>query len=239
MEVFNNESCRSRKFETRHDFGANCHRRRFCSYTFGKYSFDGNNTYILNDGEVAVVKKDSAFTHDFDRVSKLAYKVFDELNDGTAAKETTAKLAAKILPMADNSASVNYLFDLSHMNTTLALHSERVAIFAGIIAKWMGFNWEEIRTIVTSAFLHDAGKKDFPQEMLGKTLQDLEGEQLQDYKRHCRKGYNILKNAGFEEPIPTIALMHHESERFERRKNSPLRQSCGSCRRLRQFDFGA
>jgi len=158
----------------------------------------------------AVVKKDSAFTHDFDRVSKLAYKVFDELNDGTAAKETTAKLAAKILPMADNSASVNYLFDLSHMNTTLALHSERVAIFAGIIAKWMGFNWEEIRTIVTSAFLHDAGKKDFPQEMLGKTLQDLEGEQLQDYKRHCRKGYNILKNAGFEEPIPTIALMHHE-----------------------------
>ena len=158
----------------------------------------------------AVVKKDSAFTHDFDRVSKLAYKVFDELNDGKAAKETTAKLAAKILPMADNSASVNYLFDLSHMNTTLALHSERVAIFAGIIAKWMGFDWEEIRSIVTSAFLHDAGKKDFHAEMLGKTVQDLEGDQLQDYKRHCRKGYNILKNAGFEEPIPTIALTHHE-----------------------------
>ena len=159
----------------------------------------------------AVVKKDSAFTHDFDRVSKLAYKVFDELNgDVKAAKETTAKLAAKILPMADNSASVNYLFDLSHLNTTLALHSERVAIFSGIIAKWMDFKWEEVRTIVTAAFLHDVGKKDFPQELMGKTEQDLEGEGLQTYKKHCRRGYNILKNAEFDEPIPTIALTHHE-----------------------------
>ena len=159
----------------------------------------------------AVVKKDSAFTHDFDRVSKLAYQVFDELNGDTkAARETAAKLTAKILPMADNSASINYLFDLSHLNTTLALHSERVAIFSGIIAKWMGFKWEEIRTIVSAAFLHDAGKKDFPQELLGKTLQDLEGEDLQTYKKHCRRGYNVLKNAGFDEPIPTIALEHHE-----------------------------
>ena len=172
-----------------------------------KDEFDLSNNF---QQAAAVVKKDSAFTHDFDRVSKLAYKVFDELNDGQSAKETTAKLAAKILPMADNPASVNYLFDLSHLNTTLALHSERVAIFAGIIAKWMGFNWEEIRTIVTAAFLHDVGKKDFSQEMLGKTLQDLEGEQLQDYKKHCRKGSNILKNIGFDEPIPTIALAHHE-----------------------------
>ena len=159
----------------------------------------------------AVIKKDSAFTHDFDRVSKLAYKVFDQLNDGQAAKETTAKLAAKILPMADNAASVNYLFDLSHLNTTLALHSERVAIFSGIISKWMGFKWEEIRTIVTAAFLHDVGKKDFSQEMLGKNLQDLTSEEdIQTYRKHCRKGYNVLKNAGFDEPIPTIALMHHE-----------------------------
>ena len=160
----------------------------------------------------AVVKKDSAFTHDFDRVSKLAYQIFDELGaDGKAAKETTAKLAAKILPMADNAASVNYLFDLSHLNTTLALHSERVSIFSGIIAKWMGYRWNDVRTIVTAAFLHDVGKKDFPQELLGKSPQDLEGDDLQTYKKHCRRGYNLLKNVDFEEPIPTIALTHHEN----------------------------
>ena len=158
----------------------------------------------------AVVKKDSAFSHDFDRVSKLANQVFDELKNGGNAKETTAKLTAKILPMADNHASVNYLFDLGHMNTTLALHSERVAIFSGIIAKWMHYKWEEIRTIVTAAFLHDAGKKDFPAELLQKHLDELEGDDLQEYKKHCRKGYNILKNAGFEEPVPTIAMQHHE-----------------------------
>ena len=158
----------------------------------------------------AVVKKDSAFSHDFDRVSKLANQVFDELQNGGNAKETTAKLTAKILPMADNYASVNYLFDLGHMNTTLALHSERVAIFSGIIAKWMHYKWEEIRTIVTAAFLHDVGKKDFSAELFKTTPEDLAEEDLQTYKKHCRKGYNILKNAGFEEPIPTIALSHHE-----------------------------
>ncbi len=173
-----------------------------------KDEFDLSNNF---QQAAAVVKKDSAFSHDFERVSKLAYQVFDQLNnDSAAAKETTAKLAAKILPMADNYASVNYLFDLSHLNTTLALHSERVAIFSGIIAKWMGFKWEEIRTIVTAAFLHDAGKKDFQQELIGKTLDDLDGDDLQTYKKHCRRGYNLLKNANFDEPIPTIALTHHE-----------------------------
>lgn len=158
----------------------------------------------------AVVKKDSAFTHDFDKVSKLANQVFDELKEGKNAKETAAKLAAKILPMADNHASINYLFNLGHMNTTLALHSERVAIFSGIIAKWMHYNWEEVRTIVTAAFLHDAGKCDFPFELIGKTADELEGDDLTLYRTHCAKGYNLLKKAGFEEPIPIIARSHHE-----------------------------
>lgn len=158
----------------------------------------------------AVVKKDSAFTHDFEKVSKLANQIFDELKEGKGAKETTSKLAANILPMADNHASINYLFDLAHMNTTLALHSERVAIFSGIIAKWMHYKWEEIRLIVTAAFLHDVGKNEFPAELMTKRPENMNAEELETYKTHCKKGYNLLKKFDFEEPVPTIVRFHHE-----------------------------
>ena len=158
----------------------------------------------------AVVKKDSAFTHDFKKVSKLAEQVFNELNDGVKAKETTAKLAANILPMADNHASVNYLFNLAHMNTTLALHSERVAIFSGIIAKWMHYKWEDIRTIVTAAFLHDVGKTEFSAELMNKHVEDMSEDEFEIYKTHSQKGFNLLKKLEFEEPIPSIVRYHHE-----------------------------
>lgn len=158
----------------------------------------------------AVVKKDSAFTHDFEKVSKLAHQVFNELKDGKAARETTAKLAAKILPMADNHASINYLFSLAHMNTTLALHSERVAIFSGIIAKWMHYKWEDIRTIVTAAFLHDVGKTEFSADMITKMPENMNNEELEIYKSHSQKGYSLLKKLQFEEPVPSIVRYHHE-----------------------------
>lgn len=158
----------------------------------------------------AVIKKDSAFTHDFEKVSKLANQVFEELKDGKKAKETTEKLAAQILPMADNHASMNYLFSLAHMSTSLALHSERVAIFSGIIAKWMHYKWEDVRTIVKAAFLHDVGKHDFPEELIVKHPDYMTPEELETYKTHSQKGYNLLKKLEFDEPIPTIARYHHE-----------------------------
>ena len=129
---------------------------------------------------------------------------------GGEIKSAVSVLVAKILPMADNPASINYLFELSNSTPELSYHGERVAIFAGIIAKWMNFEWEEIRTIVTAAFLHDAGKCKFPAQFLMKHPADLQGVELQLYKTHCQTGRDILQNLNFEEPIPTVAFQHHE-----------------------------
>ena len=158
----------------------------------------------------AVIKRDSAFTHDFENVSKLANEVFDSLTDGGEPKETTKKFAAQVLPMADNSGSIDYLFGLGHMNNSIALHSVRVSILSGIIAKWMHFSWEEIRTLVSAAVLHDAGKIKFPENIIGKLSEELEGEDLQTYIGHCKEGFDLLKRVKFDEPIPTVALSHHE-----------------------------
>ncbi len=158
----------------------------------------------------STIQKDAAFKHDFKKVAKIANKVFEELRAGNEIKAEVTRLAAHVLPMADNPASVNYLFALSHMSTTLALHSERVSIFSGIIAKWMKFNWEEIRIIVTAAFLHDVGKCEIPEELIGKTAEELSGDDLEIYKTHCQKGFDILKQGNFPEAVQTVALQHHE-----------------------------
>ena len=172
-----------------------------------KDEFDLSKNY---QQAAAVIKKDSAFAHDFENISKMAEEIFTAIEEGEDADRTTAKLAAHILPLADNSGSIDYLFNLGHMSSSVILHSERVSILAGVIAKWMRFNWEEIRLIVTAAFLHDVGKQKFPERLVGKNPDNLKGSDLQAYIEHCKNGYRILKTAKFAEPIPTVALQHHE-----------------------------
>ncbi len=158
----------------------------------------------------AVLQKNKAFSHDFEVVSKYADEVFESLKDGQIPKEQTQKVAAHILPMADNSGTIDYLFSLGHRSTTLALHSERVAILSGILAKWMHFGWEEIRTVVTAAFLHDVGKVNFPDTILDKDPDSLEEEDLKIYQKHCQDGADLLKKGGFNDTIQKVALSHHE-----------------------------
>ena len=54
----------------------------------------------------AILKKNKAFAHEFDVVSKYADEVFQSLKEGNIPKEQTQKVAAHILPMADNSGTI-------------------------------------------------------------------------------------------------------------------------------------
>lgn len=154
--------------------------------------------------------KTSSFTHQFEKLAKLAKKIFAEIKDEGEIKTAVSVLASKILPLADNPASINYLFSLSNSTPALDYHGERVAIFAGIIAKWMHLEWDDIKTVVMAAFLHDIGKYKFPVQFLLKHPADLEGMELQLYKTHPQSGRNLVQGFHFEEPIPTIVFQHHE-----------------------------
>lgn len=159
---------------------------------------------------MSLKNKSSSFANEFEKIAKLAKKIFAEVKDGGEIKSAVAILAAKILPMADNSGSINFLFSMNNSNFELAYHCERVAIFAGIIGKWMKLEWEEIRTLVTAAFLHDIGKFKFPAQFLMKHPADLQGVELQLYRTHPQSGRNLLQSLEFDEPIPTIVFQHHE-----------------------------
>ncbi len=159
---------------------------------------------------MALKNKTSSFVQDFEKLAKLAKKIFEEIKNEGEIKSAVSVLAAKILPMADNAGSINHLFGMNNSNFELPYHSERVAIFAGIIGKWMHMEWEDIRTLVTAAFLHDVGKYRFPAQFLAKHPADLEGVEMQLYRTHSQSGRNLLQGFKFEEPIPSIVFQHHE-----------------------------
>ena len=78
-----------------------------------------------------------------------------------------------------------------------AEHSERVAEYAGLIAKRSGIVSErEINAIVRAGRLHDIGKMAIPDEILTKKGR-LTDQEYETMKMHTIWGREILKNLTF------------------------------------------
>lgn len=88
-------------------------------------------------------------------------------------------------------------------------HQARVAILAVEIAKEMGMDPAEIRTIRLAATIHDIGKIYVPAEILNKpgALSKIEFEMI---KLHSQTGYDVLKDIDFVGPVAQMVLQHHE-----------------------------
>lgn len=88
-------------------------------------------------------------------------------------------------------------------------HSRRVAAYATKIAKELGGNQEEIRTIARGAWLHDIGKLGTPDAILLKPGALTEDEWL-IMRRHVETGYDLVKRIPFLADAAEIVLTHHE-----------------------------
>lgn len=90
-------------------------------------------------------------------------------------------------------------------------HSERVAAFAGRIAKELGKDDEEIEVVTLSALLHDVGKVGVPESILNKPGR-LTDDEFAEIKKHPVHGVTILshiKSPRFEAILPGVRH-HHE-----------------------------
>jgi energy-coupling factor transport system substrate-specific component len=88
-------------------------------------------------------------------------------------------------------------------------HSFRVAKYAGMIAKQMGYDETEATKVHHIGLLHDVGKITIPDEILNKPGK-LSDEEYEIIKQHAANGYDILKEI---EIMPELALgagYHHE-----------------------------
>ena len=88
-------------------------------------------------------------------------------------------------------------------------HSQRVSMYAILLAKGVGIKSKDLGAISKGAMLHDIGKIGIPDKILLKPGK-LTAAEWSLMRMHPEIGYNILKGIDFLEPSLGIVLNHHE-----------------------------
>lgn len=90
-------------------------------------------------------------------------------------------------------------------------HSERVSLYAELLARELGFDPVRRANIVRAGVLHDIGKIGVPEGILNKPGA-LTAEELAIMRDHARQSYEIVKEIPFyaDIGIDQVILQHHE-----------------------------
>lgn len=88
-------------------------------------------------------------------------------------------------------------------------HSRRVAQYAALIAKNMGWTNEEIQSLKNCAYLHDIGKIGIPDQILNKPGK-LTNEEFNLIKQHTIIGQDIVKDVTIIPHLNEVTRSHHE-----------------------------
>jgi HD-GYP domain-containing protein (c-di-GMP phosphodiesterase class II) len=89
-------------------------------------------------------------------------------------------------------------------------HSERVAFYSSLIAKYLGMAQDEIERVHLSGIIHDVGKIGIEDKILRKPAA-LTDEEYEIMKQHPRKGEHILEAVPLLKQMAGAGLMHHEN----------------------------
>lgn len=161
----------------------------------------------------AIFNRGNAFIKEYESVVQESRSIFAEAGkSGQIPLESTETMVQdKLAPLSKNSGVIDYVYDLNHRASDIYNHSLRVSILAGVIAKWMHFDHAKISDIILAGFLHDIGKTKFPQRLLDKNVNTLQGEDYEAYIQHTVDGHHILNNvSGLSEGVKLAAMQHHE-----------------------------
>ena len=88
-------------------------------------------------------------------------------------------------------------------------HSRRVTAYTIALARSMGVDPADMKTIKHGAFLHDIGKMAIPDAILLKPGR-LEPEEVVVMRRHCHSGYQIVHKIPFLKEAADIVYTHQE-----------------------------
>lgn len=176
--------------------------------------------YVKDDYELsknyqtaaAIFNRGNAFVKDYSNIVESAQEIFRDIEKGNFPQEKTQNVVnTQISPLSKNSGAIDHLYDLNHLAGDVYQHSLRVAILAGVIAKWMRFDWRKSRDLILAGFLHDIGKTKFEQRLLDKNVERLKGDDLEAYMQHTMDGHHILNSVpGISDGVKLAAMQHHE-----------------------------
>lgn len=176
--------------------------------------------YVKDDYELsknyqtanAIFNRGNAFVKDYANVVAHAQEIFHEIRDDHFPQEKTQSVVnTQISPLSKNSGAIDHLYNLNHLASDVYNHSLRVAILAGVIAKWMHFGAKKSKDIILAGFLHDIGKIKFEQRLLDRNVELLKGDDFEAYIQHTMDGHRILNDVpGLSEGVKLAAMQHHE-----------------------------
>jgi len=138
------------------------------------------------------------------------------LNDISAGREVEIDRVNKatdslLFRINDNRDIVNCINDMHDSEEYLYTHSINVALLSMLIGKWLKYEFKQLKSLVTSAFLHDIGKVKISPEILNKPGR-LTDEEYEEVKKHSSYGFKITETMDLDEDIRKGILMHHERE---------------------------
>ncbi len=123
----------------------------------------------------------------------LSHRVFASLSAAREARESTLAGFVKALEAKD-------LYTRGH--------TERVAEFAGMLARELGLSGDTQERIRHAALIHDVGKLAVPRELLKKKGR-LTGEESRQMRAHVHLIDELLGEVDWLRPIVSIASDHH------------------------------
>jgi putative nucleotidyltransferase with HDIG domain len=88
-------------------------------------------------------------------------------------------------------------------------HSKRVTAYTIALARKMGLDSDELRTISRGAFLHDIGKIATPDRILLKPGR-LDPDEMSIMREHCARGYEMIRKIPFLRDAAEIVYAHQE-----------------------------
>lgn len=117
-----------------------------------------------------------------------------------------------IFRINENRDIVNCVNDMHDSEEYLYTHSVNVSLLSMLIGKWLKYDYNRIKALVTSAFLHDIGKVKIAPEILNKPDR-LTAQEYEEVKNHPSHGIKIVeKMPEMNDDILKGILMHHERE---------------------------
>lgn len=147
----------------------------------------------------------------FENVATIK-EILEQLSTGEGIKyDKVLELSDKLYDgISLSSRLVNCLNELRDVDEYTYTHSINTAFYSMLIAKWLGMNETQIKTVIQCGLLHDVGKLMVPADLLNKT-DNLTNSEFKIMKKHTIFGYELLNNFdSIDKVIKKVALLHHE-----------------------------
>lgn len=128
-----------------------------------------------------------------------------------AVEQMLQLVAGNIRPLVNSVGALFYLNMGNSPEDYTYHHSVRVAIVAGMLGKWLGYERETLDNLLLAGLIHDIGKAEIPPEILSKP-DKLTEQEMAIIKLHSSYGAQLIQSAGSPVPPDVIlgVLQHHE-----------------------------